>query len=678
MVKGPAETVVRGACPLDCPDTCGWTVTVRDGTAVALRGDRDHPFTRGALCVKVNNYLEHTTAPDRLLHPLRRVGRKGEGRFERITWDEALNEIAERLTGVIDEHGGESIWPYYGTGTMGYVQGLGGGAFARFWNVLGASRHDPYGICSKAGGTGLTYTVGTSGGMDPEEIQHARLIMLWGTNTLTSGHHLWKFVQAAQREGAHVVAIDPIRTRTAEQADEHIAPIPGTDAALALGLLHVVVEMGAQDREYLAAHTVGWDAFREEIRQCPPARVAAITGLPEATIVALGERLARTRPTAIRATMGLQRHAGGGMALRTLACIPGVTGDWGRVGGGLTYSTGAWFPLNTAAVERDDLRARPARTLLMTRLAEGLLDRSDPPVHALFVIAANPAASVADQNRVRRGLAREDLFTVVMEQFPTETVDYADIVLPSTMQTEHADLHAGWGHFYLSWNEPAVAPPGECLPTTETLRRLAERMKLDEPCIADTDEEMGRQLLDGSGIDFDELRARGWARIERPRPFSDGFPTPSGKLEFTSERAAADGHGLLPGFTPSAEVDDPGLAARFPLVLIAGASHYFLNTVFGNDPRQQRRAGGPRIRLHPTDAAARGISDGQPVRIFNDRGEFTATAEITDRVRPGVVATTKGHWPKLLGGDGVNATVDERDTDMGGGAVFHDNRVQVA
>jgi anaerobic selenocysteine-containing dehydrogenase len=378
------DEVVRGACPLDCPDTCSWTVTVRDGAAVGLRGDREHPFTRGSLCVKVNKYLEHTAAPDRLLYPLRRVGRKGEGRFERITWDEALDEIAARLTRVIDEHGGEAVWPYYGTGTMGFIQGLGGGAFARFWNVLGASRHDPYGICSKAGAVGLAYTLGTSGGMDPEDIQHAKLILLWGTNTLTSGHHLWKFVQAAQRRGARVVAIDPVRTRTAEQADEHVAPVPGTDAALALGLLNVVVAHGGEDREYLAAHTLGWEAFFERIMQFPPGEVAEITGVPAAAIVALGTRLARTRPTAIRATMGLQRHAGGGMALRTLACIPGVTGDWAHLGGGLTYSTSAWFPLNKAALLRDDLRKRPARTLSITRLGEGLLDVSDPPVKALL------------------------------------------------------------------------------------------------------------------------------------------------------------------------------------------------------------------------------------------------------------------------------------------------------
>ncbi|MGH3391350.1 MAG: molybdopterin-dependent oxidoreductase, partial [Actinomadura sp.] len=325
------ELKVLGACPLDCPDTCGWVVTVRDGQAVSLRGDPDHPFTRGALCVKVNRYLEHAAAPDRILHPLRRVGPKGSGRFERITWQEALDEISTRLSAIIEEHGGEAIWPYWGMGTLGELQGLKGRPGRRLFNLLGASGHDAT-ICSVAGNTGLKYTMGSGAGMDPEDLAHAGLILLWGTNPLTSGHHLWKFVQQARAAGAHVVAIDPVRTRTAQQADEHIAPIPGTDAALALGLLNVVVGLGAEDRDFLDGHTLGWAEFRERIAEYPPEKVAELTGVPAETIIALGERVARTRPTAIRATMGLQRHAGGGMALRTLACIPGVTGDWTRRG----------------------------------------------------------------------------------------------------------------------------------------------------------------------------------------------------------------------------------------------------------------------------------------------------------------------------------------------------------
>ncbi len=674
---------VHGACPLDCPDTCSWIVTVEDGTPTRLRGDRDHPFTRGALCAKVNHYLEHTQAADRLLHPLRRVGRKGEGRFERISWDDALAEIAAKLHAIRDEYGGEAIWPFQGTGTLGYIQGLEGRAGQRLWNVLGASWHDMT-ICSIAGGVGARYTNGTNTGMDPETFADSKLILLWGTNTLTSGHHLWKFINAAKKAGAHVVAIDPLRTRTADQAHEHLAPLPGTDAALALGLLGVVLDEGAEDREYLASHTLGWDAFEPRIREFPPARVAELTGLPEDRIVELGKRLAHTRPTGIRATMGMQRHAGGGMALRTLNAIPGVTGDWRYPGGGVSYSTSGYFGADREALWRYDLLERPVRSLAMTNLAQNLLDLDDPPVKALVVYGANPMSSNPRTAAVRKGLQREDLFTVVMEQFPTDTVDYADIVLPSTMQIEHLDLHDGYGHMYLMLNSPAVEPPGECLPTTETFRRLARAMGLEEPSLYDSDEQLARTLLGSGhpsleGITFERLQAEGSVRLNYAAPFvpfADGFPTPSGKLEFASERAAADGHDALPAYTPPAEAASPG--ADFPLALLAPASHWFLNSTFANHPGLRERAGGPRIELHPEDAAARGLATGDEARVFNARGAFVAAVEVSDRVRAGVIASTKGHWLKhVRDGATVNATVDERDADMGRGAVFHDNRVQV-
>ncbi len=659
---------VVGACPLDCPDTCSWVVTVEDGRAVRLRGNREHPFTRGALCAKVNGYLDHARAPDRLLHPLRRTGAKGEGRFERISWDAALDEIAERLQAVKAEHGGEAIWPFQGTGTLGFIQGLEGHAGRRLWNVLGASRHKMT-ACSVAGRVGAEYTTGTAAGMDPETFVHSKLILLWGTNPLTSGHHVWKYVLEAKKRGAHVVAIDPLRSRTAEQAHEHLAPLPGTDAALALGLLWVVVSLGAEDREYIAGQTVGWPEFRERILEFPPDRVAAITGLPEHRIVELGERIATTRPTAIRATMGMQRHAGGGMALRTLYAMPGVTGDWRHLGGGACYSTSGWYQGDMAGLKRDDLLEKPVRTLSMTLMGQ-ILETAG--VHALVVYGANPMASNPDQARVRRGLEREDLFTVVMEQFPTDTVDYADIVLPATMQTEHLDVHEAYGHMYLQLNSPAVAPPGECLSTTETFRRLARRLGLTEPALYDDDETLVRTFV--GDATFERLRVKGFVRLDVPDPFvpyADGFPTPSGRLEFVSERARADGHDALPGYTPPAEATE-GLA------LVAPASHWFLNSTFANKPDLQARAGGPRIEIHPDDAAPRGLETGDRARVSNARGAFEADVVVSDRVRPGVIASTKGHWLKhVRGGANINATVDERDADMGGGAVFHDNHVEV-
>jgi len=486
------------------------------------------------------------------------------------------------------------------------------------------------------------------------------------------------------------VVIDPVRTRTADAADLHLAPVPGTDAALALGLLNVVLAEGAEDRDFIARHTLGWEAFRARILDYTPQRVARICGLPVEVIVELGKRIAHTRPTGIRLTMGLQRHGGGGMAVRTITCIPGVTGDWRYPGGGAVYDTRGFFGFDWPALYRDDLRRAPARTLSMTRLGEGLLEVCDPPVQALFLYAANPLASVPHQSKVRQGLRRPDLFTVAVEHFRTDTVEYADIVLPATMQLEHADLLMSYGHLYVAWNQPAVPPPGECLPTSEIFRRLARHMGLNEPCLYDSDEDMSRQALGSGhpslrGISLEALKQRGWMRLDLPEPFvpfaAGGFFTPSGKLEFVSERMAAAGLDPLAGYTPpyeAAQRDTPP-ADRYPLALIAGADHYFLNSLFANVALQIRRSGPPTVRVHPDDARPRRLETGYEVRVFNDRGAFHARVEVTDRVRPGVVASTKGRWPRLApGGTTVNATVDERDADMGGGAVFHDNRVDIA
>jgi anaerobic selenocysteine-containing dehydrogenase len=683
------EQQVRGACPLDCPDTCSWIVTIKDGRAVKLQGDRAHPFTRGALCNKVKDYVAYTQSPERLLYPMHRTGAKGGGSFERISWDEALEEISARLGRVIEEFGAEAIWPYLGSGNMGLIQGASG-AGQRFWSALGASRHVVT-ICTIAGGFGTGYTLGDNRvGMDPETLRFSKLIILWGTNTLSTNVHLWHSILTARKNGAFVVVIDPIRTRTAAAADCHLAPAPGTDAALALGLMNVVLAKGAEDRDFIEKQTFGWEAFRQRILEFPPERVADICGLPVEAIVALGHRLAHTRPTGIRIGIGLQRHGGGGMAVRTITCLPGVTGDWCYAGGGASYDTRGFFfsGANIPALFRDDLRAPGTRSLSMTRLGEGLLEVDDPPVKALFIYGSNPLASVPHQTKIRRGLARPDLFTVVVEHFMTDTAEFADILLPATMQFEHADLLIAYGHLYVLWNEPAVAPPGECLPATEIFRRLARKMRLDTRCLYDSDEEIARQVLDTGhpsleGITLEALKERGSMRLNYPDPFvpfGHGFPTPSGKLEFVSERMAEAGLDPLAGYTPpheAAQRDTP-LARQYPLALIAAADHYFLNSLFANVPAQMKRSGPPTIRIHPDDATARGLETGDAVRVFNGRGSFTATVEITDRVRKGVVASTKGRWPRhTKDGATVNATVDERDSDMGGGAVYHDNRVEV-
>jgi anaerobic selenocysteine-containing dehydrogenase len=567
------------------------------------------------------------------------------------------------------------------------LQGLAG-CGRRLWNALGTSQIH-LSICMAAGGVGTGLTLGDNRvGMDPEGIAEARLVLLWGANPLVTHHHLWKYVEAARGKGAHVVVIDPIRTRTADRADEHLAPHPGTDAALALGLLNVVVSRGAEDREFIELHTLGWKPFRARILEYTPARVAAITGLSVDRIEALGARLAHTRPTAIRLGPGMQRHAGGGMAVRTITCIPGVTGDWRHAGGGAVYDTRGFFRGNWARLWRDDLRPPGTRVIPMTRLGEALLDTTDPPIQSLLVYDANPAASAPDQNKVRRGLAREDLFTVVIEHFQTDTADFADILLPATMQIEHADLHIAYGHHYVAWNEPAVAPPGECLPNSEIFRRLARAIEVAEPAVYDSDEELARAVLDAddlrlNGITLEALKAAGWMRVTPPppfAPFAKGFPTPSGRLEFLSERAAALGLDPVAGYTPPSEaVDRDGdLARRHPLALVAPAGPHFLNTEFSNHPVLRERAGAQHVVLHPEDAAVRGLAAGDDVRVYNDRGEFRARLEVSDRVRPGLASGSKGHWPKLCpGGRNIAATVAERDADMGSGAVYHDNRVEV-
>ncbi|CAG0941210.1 thiosulfate reductase / polysulfide reductase chain A [Anaerolineae bacterium] len=681
--KLSADKIVRGACPLDCPDTCSWEVTVKEGRAVALRGTRDHPYTRGSLCAKMNKYLDHVYAPDRLLYPMRRIGEKGEGRFERITWDDALGEIAERLKNIIAQYGGQAILPYVGTGNMGFLQGEAG-VGQRLWNTLGASIHSGN-ICSRAGSVGTIYTMGSRNGMDPEECRHSKLILLWGTNPLTSHNHIWRFITEARAQGAYIVVIDPTRTRTAEQADEYLSLIPGTDAALALGLLNVVVTLGAEDRAYIEKYTLGWGHYRERIAEYPPERVAQITGIPEEKIRVLGKRLATTRPTSILTKMGIQRHAGGGMALRTIMTIPGVTGDWQYQGGGAIYSTGDYMQGNFDRLFRPDLRPPNTRALLMSRLGESLLEVENPPVKALLVLGANPVASNPDQNKVRRGLARDDLFTIVVDHFQTDTADYADLLLPTTMQPEHADILNAYGHLYVLRNEPAILPPGECLPSTEIVRRLARVMGLTDPCLYDSDEDLARAFLDTDhpslqGITLEKLKEQGWTRLNYPSPaiaYPHGFPTPSGKIEFYSRKAADDGFDPLPTHTPSQEVEDQDLARRYPLTLITPASHYFLNSIFANKPDLAKQAGPMRVALHPQDAALRTLSNGDTARIFNARGEFHAVVAVSDAVRPGVAISPKGYWHKLnRDRANANVTVAERDSDMGG-AVYHDNRVEV-
>jgi anaerobic selenocysteine-containing dehydrogenase len=683
--------VVRGACPHDCPDTCATLVTVEHGRAIRIQGDPDHPVTQGFLCTKVNRYLERTYHPDRLLHPLRRIGPKGSGRFAPVSWDDALDEVADRLIRARTGTGPQAILPYSYAGTMGFVQGES--MDRRLFHALGASLLDRT-ICATAGRVGMQMTVGANIGADTEAVPEADLVVLWGTNTLTSNPHLWPFITQARDRGAPVICIDPLRTRTARQSDEWLPIRPGTDAALALGVMHVLFAEGLADRDYLARHAIGAEALEARVRaEWAPARAAEVTGLPIDAVVSLARRYGRAKAAFVRINYGLQRHAGGGMAVRTIACLPAIAGHWRRPGGGVQLSTSGTFAFDKATLTRPDLIPPGTRTINMVRLGDALT-RPDagvggPPVRALVVYNANPAAVAPDLRAVRAGLARDDLFTVVLEHFQTDTADYADLVLPATTQLEHWDVHLAYGHVYASLNRPAIAPRGEALPNSEIFRRVAARLGLDDPCFADDDLTLIRQALDSGHprmrtVRFDTLLAQGWARLDVPRPYAPyadgGFPTPSGKCELVSDRLAALGLDPLPTYIPPRESAEasPALAARYPLTLISSPAHWFLNSTFVNVGPLQRAAGAPECVLHPLDAAARGVAAGDRVRVYNDRGAFTVPARVDDGVRPGVVWAAGIWWNKLTpDGHGVNDTTSQAVTDLGGGATFYDNLVEV-
>ena len=686
----PTDGVVRGACPHDCPDTCAMLITVKDSRAVKVAGDPEHPFTQGFLCAKVNRYLDRTYHADRLTTPLRRVGPKGSGQFERISWDDALDEIAARLGEIArGPHGPQAILPYSYAGTMGLVQSSS--MDRRFFHALGASKLDRT-ICSTAGMEGMRMTVGANMGADGEGMPQSDLILLWGTNTLTSNPHLWPFVLEARAKGAPIIAIDPIRTRTADQCDEWIPIRPGTDAALALAMMHVLFAEGLADEDYIERYTIGGDQLRARAAEWTPERAATITGISAERIAELGRQYGRAKAAFLRVNYGLQRHYGGGMAMRTIACLPAVAGHWRHPGGGVQLSTSFGFRYNNAGLERADL-SPAVRTINMTRLGDALTlpdaGVGGPPVQALVVYNSNPAAIAPDLGAVRRGLAREELFTVVLEHFQTDTADWADIVLPATTQLEHWDVHFAYGHYHSTLNRPSIAPVGESLPNSEVFRRLAPRMGLTDPCFADDDITLIRQALDSphermKGVTFERLLEHGWVRLNVPRPFvpyaEGNFPTPSGKCEFWSQRMHDRGMDPLPTYTPPRELPEtaPELAKRFPLVLISSPHHKFLNSSFVNI-RALRGSSQPEVLVHPDDATRRGIVEGMPVVVHNDRGHFRARARVGDGVRPGVAWAPSVWWSKLAGdGRNANDTTSQELTDLGAGAVFYDNLVEVS
>lgn len=690
---------VHGACPHDCPDTCGVITEVaatdEGPRAVAFYGDPDHPITQGWVCGKVRPYLDHVYHPDRLQYPLRRVGRKGEGQWQRLTWDEAIAEITERWRGIIEQYGAEAILPYSYSGTLGLVQmGVSSG---RFWNRLGASQLERS-ICGAAAEYAVETTLGARWSPAYQDVAHSRSIFIWGHNPATTAPHFMPHLIEAQRNGCTVVVIDPRRTRTARMADLHIAPHPGSDGALALGMAHVIYTEGLHDEAWLEKYTVGWPALMQRILDYTPEYTAVITGLDPAVIVELARLYCGEKPSLIKIADGLQRNRLGGQTVRAICALPALTGQYGVRGGGLAYSTSGYLKWHNEAVNKWRASPPPGRWVNMNRLGAALTGEvTDPPIMSLYVFGSNPAAIAPNNGRVIAGLMRDDLFTVVHELFMTDTADYADIVLPATSQLEQADLHKAYGHTLLRYNAPAIPPLGEAKSNWDVIRLLATGMGYDEAWLQQDADEVIDEVLTATaahnprlaGITLDRLKKESQIALSlaSETPFSAGhFPTPSGKIELYSERLAAEGHDPLPGWTN--DLDDGDVANMRPgdhfrgedaLNLISPAAHHFVTSSLANGPAQLRREGTPFVEINPLDAAARGIRHGEMAIVENGRGCVVLRAVVTDAVRPGVVASPKGRWGRLGDGQGenrnVNLTTSDALGDFAGQSTFHSNRV---
>jgi molybdopterin guanine dinucleotide-containing S/N-oxide reductase-like protein len=689
------KQVVHAACPHDCPDACGTLITVQDGRATRIQGDPAHPITQGFLCAKVAKYLDRVYSPDRVLYPMRRVAPKGAGgpeAFQRISWDEALNEIVTRLKNVSAEFGPEAVLPYsYG----GNIAVLGGGSMdRRFFHRLGASQLLRT-ICSTTGGDAIASVYGRKTGTEPEQFRHSKYIIAWGANIHGNNVHLWPFVEQARRNGAKLVVIDPYRTRTARVADWHIPINPGTDVALALGLMHIIVRDGLHDRDYIERYAEGFDELQRRLPRYTPERVSEWTGISKDDIELLAHEYATVRPAAIRLNYGIQRAQNGGAAVRAVCMLPVITGSWKEVGGGLQLSVSGSFQLNESAMERRDLMrksplGRAARSINMVELGKALTEVNDPPVKALFVYNSNPAAVCPEQNLVVRGLRREDLFTVVHEQFFTDTTDYADILLPATTFFEQKDLVKAYGHLYLQVSQQAIDPLGECRSNVELFRELALRMGFEDDCFRENVDEMIDAALSSGvpqlqGISRERLEREPQVRLnlhgdgsDQPwLPFAKGFPTPSGRARLYDGELIAQGMDPVAEFVAPEESRHSPMAKRYPLELLARKADNFLNSTFVNLPSVQKMERQHELELSRQDAESRGIKDGDSVRVFNERGEILLTARVDGAVSPGVVGAKLG-WAKLSGGGvNINVLTSVRLTDLGGGATFYSTLVEV-
>jgi anaerobic selenocysteine-containing dehydrogenase len=704
MAAGSDITLVRGACPHDCPDTCATITEVRDGRAIRFYADASHPVTQGWLCAKVRPYLERVYHPDRLQYPLRRAGPKGSGQWERISWNEAIDEIASRWKAIIAEYGAAAILPYSYSGTLGLLQL--GVCNARLWNRMGASGLERA-ICGAAAELAVESTYGARWAPDPGDVLHSKLVLIWGHNPASTSPHFMPLLRKAQKQGAYVVVIDPRRTLTARSADEHIRPRPATDGALALGLMQVIFAEGLHDEAWLEAHALGWRELREQAMLYPPERVAEITGVPAETIVGLARRYATTRPALLKTADGVQRHGNGGQTFRAISCLPAVVGQVGARGGGLSYSTSGYVRWDAEALGRASECPPTPRVINMNRIGAALTgEAQDPPIKSLFVFCANPVASSPTAGQTVKGLLRDDLFTVVHELFMTDTAGYADIVLPATSQLEQVDLHKPYGHRNLQFNHAAIPPLGESKSNWDVTRLLARAMGYDEPWLRESAEQAIRGVLDATraknprleGVTLERLRAEGTVPLAFPEgaevPFADGrFPTPSGKVELRCETMRAHGIDPLPDYTPPAEFardqrsktndqDDTASTSLVlgpsSLVLLSGAAHHYVSSSMANQPSLIAKEGTPYVEINPADAAARRIADGDTVVVESARGWCELRAVLTEDVPPGVAVAPKGQWARLSpGGRNVNWTTSDALADIAGQSTFHSNLVEI-
>jgi len=703
------EAVTKlGACPHDCPDTCAMIYTVEDGKLTSVKGNPDHPMTRGALCAKVKDFDQHHYNPDRVLYPMRRSGPKGSGEFTRITWDEALSEIKERWTQVIETHGREAILPYNYLGNEGTVQGLTVGD--AFFNKLGATVAEKT-FCGSGSSTAWLLTVGPTNGTDPESFAQSKLIVIWGCNSISTNLHHWHIVKEAQRHGAKVIVIDPYKSRTAKEADWHIMPKPGTDGALAMSLIHCIINGNLVDKDYVENHTVGFDQLKERAEPFTPEYAETICGVAAEDIRMLAHEYATTRNAAIRPGVAVERSAGGAQALRAIFSLPALTGSWKDAGGGI-YQMPMWeFPVHWDRICRPDFIPEGTRALNVLKLGAILNGEAgiNPGIHALMVYNANPVSNSTETASIKRGLAREDLFTVVSEHFITDTARYADILLPATMAAEHDDMMFSWGHFYFTLNEKAIEAPGEAVPNTELFRRLAKTFGFEDKQFQMSDLELMEHYLDWEnpklgGVDMEYFRKHGYYHLNvgdpaTRTPHAQGnFPTPSGKCEFYSEAAATGGNFVappfrqmyeamqggealdpLPGYVAANERPEtnPAQAAHYPLNIVTPKSHGFLNSQYANEERRLDAQGQQTVLINPSDASSRSIGEGALVQVFNDRGIFHGHAKVTDDVQPGMIVASLGYWHSLNRDGAVNVISSSKYGGMGHSPTFSDNLVEV-